>query len=111
MALSIKNNNLKNGNYPLCVAYVEVNNANLLNAGCYELPSGENFFDIAIIFASSINYDTLHQRAYLYHNENVTKVLSNLNIYVRPLQQKGIKVLLSILGMIQIILLGIKLKI
>lgn len=84
---------------PLSVVYVEVNSNNILNSGCYTLlNSGEQMFDIAIIFAANINYDVKKQRAIEYNNENVTRVLQNKNIYIKPLQDKGIKVLLSILG-------------
>jgi len=84
---------------PLSVVYVEVNSNNILNSGCYTLlNSGQQLFDIAIIFAANINYDAIHHRAIEYNNENVTKVLQNKNTYIKPLQDKGIKVLLSILG-------------
>lgn len=84
---------------PKSVVYVEVNNHNLLNAGSYTLSeSGNQLFDIAIIFASNINYDAEQGKAILYHNENVTKVLKNKTTLIKPLQDKGIKVLLSILG-------------
>ncbi len=84
---------------PKGICYVEVNNYNLLNVGAYTLQtSGKQVFDVAIIFAANINYDTSKQRAYLYNNNNVTKVLNNAATYVQPLQEKGIKVLLSVLG-------------
>ena len=87
----------KNG--PLGVVYVEVNSNNILNSGCYTLlNSGQQLFDIAIIFAANINYDVAHHRAVEYNNENVTKVLQNKNTYIKPLQDKGIKVLMTILG-------------
>lgn len=82
---------------PLSVVYIEVNNHSMLNAGKYVLAgSGEQVFDIAVIFAANINYDGT--KAYLHFNENVQNVLDNVATHVRPLQQKGIKVLLSILG-------------
>ncbi len=91
--LSAQDNNPKN------VVYVEVNNNNLLNATAYSLEnSGNRYFDIVNIFAANINYDTSKQRAYLYNNNNVTKVLNERNTYIQPLQEKGIKVLLTILG-------------
>jgi hypothetical protein len=62
------------------------------------LNSSSQLFDIAIIFAANINYDVTHHRAVEYNNENVTKVLHNKNIYIKPLQDKGIKVLMTILG-------------
>ncbi|WP_223608612.1 endo-beta-N-acetylglucosaminidase H [Chryseobacterium sp. OSA05B] len=84
---------------PLGVCYVEVNNSNMLNAGSYTLQNtNRQLFDVAIIFAANINYDVSKSRAYISSNNNVTKVLNDVNTYVRPLQQKGIKVLLDILG-------------
>ncbi|MEV6284289.1 endo-beta-N-acetylglucosaminidase H [Kribbella sp. NPDC051770] len=85
----------KNG--PISVAYVEVNNNSMLNVGKYTLANGgAQVFDIAVIFAANINYDG--SKAYLHFNENVQRVLDNVETEVRPLQRKGIKVLLSILG-------------
>jgi len=86
-------------NSPLNVMYVEVNDVNFANAGCYSLTgSTDPLFDIAIIFAANINFDTATRKATLFLNPNVTTVLQNVETYVRPLQAKGIKVLLSILG-------------
>ncbi len=83
----------------LGVCYVEVNNHNLLNTGAYTLKTtGQQLFDVAIIFAANVNYDASTQRAVLYSNNNVTKVLSNSNTYIKPLHDKGLKVLLSVLG-------------
>jgi hypothetical protein len=82
---------------PISVVYVEVNNESMTNAAKYTLANGgAQVFDIAVIFAANINYDGTN--AYLHFNENVQNVLDNVATEVRPLQQKGIKVLLSILG-------------
>ncbi|WP_193103159.1 endo-beta-N-acetylglucosaminidase H [Brachybacterium sp. FME24] len=78
------------------VAYIEVNDNSLLNVGHYVLDDGGPGFDIAVIFAANINYDG--EQAYLHLNENVQHVLDNVDTYVRPLQQMGIKVVLSVLG-------------
>ncbi|GLY38027.1 chitinase [Amycolatopsis sp. NBRC 101858] len=84
---------------PISVAYVEVNNNSMLNVGKYALAQGGgNVFDIGVIFAANINYDTATKSAYLYFNPNVQNVLDNVSTQVRPLQAKGIKVMLSILG-------------
>lgn len=99
--LGLQSNNLINAqqNNPVGICYVEVNNSNMLNVGSYTLQdSNKQLFDIAIIFAGNINYDTSKSRAYIANNNNVTKVLNNIETYVKPLQQKGIKVLLDILG-------------
>jgi hypothetical protein len=82
---------------PITVAYIEVNDHSMLSAGKYTLAQGgAQVVDIAVIFAANINYDGT--KAYLHFNENVQSVLDNVATQVRPLQQKGIKVLLSILG-------------
>ncbi|MGW0908670.1 endo-beta-N-acetylglucosaminidase H [Streptomyces sp. NPDC002853] len=84
---------------PTSVAYVEVNNNSMLNVGKYTLADGgDNVFDVAVIFAANINYDTSKKAAYLHFNENVQRVLDNADTQIRPLQQKGIKVVLSVLG-------------
>ncbi|MEU4287533.1 endo-beta-N-acetylglucosaminidase H [Kribbella sp. NPDC026596] len=82
---------------PVTVAYIEVNDHSMLSAGKYTLAKGgAQVIDVAVIFAANINYDGTN--AYLSCNENVQNVLDNIATQVRPLQQKGIKVLLSILG-------------
>ncbi|WP_221269430.1 endo-beta-N-acetylglucosaminidase H [Mucilaginibacter sp. X5P1] len=83
---------------PKAVCYVEVNTEDLRNVGNYYLASGQQLFDIGIIFAANINYDTVADTAQLYFNSQVTTVLSGAATYIKPLQNKGIKVLLSILG-------------
>ncbi|MFZ4930660.1 endo-beta-N-acetylglucosaminidase H [Chryseobacterium sp. Mn2064] len=84
---------------PTGICYVEVNNNNLLNAGAYKLQTSNSYlFNVVNIFAANINYDTSRGRAYLYSNNNVTKVLTNADTYIKPLQQKGIKVVLTVLG-------------
>ena len=69
----------------------------MLSAGKYTLANGgAQVIDVAVIFAANINYDG--SNAYLSFNQQVQSVLDNVATQVRPLQQKGIKVLLSILG-------------
>ncbi|MEU7646403.1 endo-beta-N-acetylglucosaminidase H [Streptomyces huasconensis] len=84
---------------PTSVAYVEVNDHSMLNVGKYTLANGGgNVFDVAVIFAANINYNTDTKTAYLHFNENVQRVLDNAATQIRPLQAKGIKVVLSVLG-------------
>jgi hypothetical protein len=85
-------------NGPKGVCYIEVNNNDIRNVGNYTLSTGEQLFDIAIIFAANINYNTTTQKAELFFNPQVTNVLNNKVTYIQSLQAKGIKVLLSILG-------------
>lgn len=82
---------------PVSVAYIEVNSNQLSNVGKYKLPDGSNAFDIAIIFAANINSDG-QGGANLYLNDQVKATLANAATQIRPLQAKGIKVSLSVLG-------------
>jgi hypothetical protein len=81
---------------PLTAAYVEVNSNELRTVGDYELADGSNAFDVAIIFAANINSDG--NAATLHLNDQVTATLENADTQIRPLQDKGIKVTLSLLG-------------
>lgn len=83
---------------PKGVCYVEVNSNDIRNVGKYTLTNGSQLFDIGIIFAANINYNTSTQTAQLFFNPQVTNVLNNKATYIQPLQNKGIKVLLSVLG-------------
>ena len=83
---------------PKSVCYIEVNNYDIRDVGKYTLSNGKQLFDIGIIFAANINYDTTAKKAVLYFNTQVTNVLSNKATYIAPVQAKGVKVLLSILG-------------
>src|SRR5699024_12140580 len=78
------------------VAYIEGKDSSILNAGRYTLDDGSPAFDVAVIFAANIIYDG--EKAYLHFNENVQQVLDNAETTIRPLQRRGIKVTLSILG-------------
>lgn len=81
---------------PLMTAYVEVNNHSIGNVAHYELDGGGNVFDIGLIFAANIDYDG--QWAYLSTNDQVQATLDAADTLIRPAQQKGIKILLSVLG-------------
>lgn len=79
------------------IVYVEVNDVNPLNAGSYTLKnSGKAYFDYVLIFAANIR--GVDGKATLFNNSNVQAVLSGKAKYIKPLQDKGIKVLLSVLG-------------
>lgn len=81
------------------VVYVEVNSNEMANVADYTLEGTQRpAFDIAVIFAANINYDIASQSAYLHLNPQVTATLADAANQIRPLQARGTKVLLSILG-------------
>jgi hypothetical protein len=91
------------------VVYIEVNNYNPLNAASYILEDGTLLFDYAVIFAANIrnrncgadpksNDGCTENGPHVHLNENVRRLLENREKYIKPLQDKGIKVLLGLLG-------------
>lgn len=80
------------------LCYVEVNRESMLNVGEYTMKEDKTpFFDIASVFAANIRLND-EDRPYVSCNEQTRYVLDNIEKTVRPLQEKGIKVNLSILG-------------
>lgn len=84
------------------VVYVETNDVNPENALDYVLPNGEPFFNAVEFFAGNIGKRTVNGvvEPTLFLNDKMTNLLENggYQKYVQPLQAKGIKVLLTILG-------------
>ena len=78
--------------------FFEVNDVNPLNAFSFELENGKLLWDVVVLFAANINYDKVEGRPYLYFNPNVRYLLDNNEKFIQPLRQRGIKVLLGILG-------------
>ncbi|WP_084516094.1 endo-beta-N-acetylglucosaminidase H [Microbacterium luticocti] len=84
---------------PKRVVYVEVNSNDMANVADYTLAGTTRpVFDMAMIFAANINYDTTTHAAYLSFNDRVTETLDDAEHQIRPLQKHGTKVLLSVLG-------------
>lgn len=79
------------------LCYIEVNNDSPLNAGEYTLSDGKPFFDIVSVFAANINLNE-EGMPYIHCNDQVAFVLEHADEIIRPLQKKGIRVHLSILG-------------
>lgn len=90
---------------PRFVASVEAAENDLRNLGNYMLyPEGLSrpelkrpLFDMTVIFSANMNYDEGAAGPVLFYNEDVKKILDNRDVFVKPLQDKGIKVLLSVL--------------
>lgn len=80
------------------ILYYEVNNVNPLNAGEVLLEDGSPFFDYVVLFAYNINYNPGEDRVFLHSNANCQALLDEADTYLKPLRQKGIKVLMGILG-------------
>lgn len=78
---------------------MEVNDTNPLNNLSFTLKSnGKPLVDCLIMFSANINYNPETGRVYIFNNENVQALLDNRDKYLKPLQDRGIKVVLGILG-------------
>lgn len=81
---------------PITVVYNECNDCDPRNIINWYI--GDNtFFDVGILFASNIHADADGDPC-LHFNDNVNHILSNMSKYVQPIQAKGVKVLLGVLG-------------
>lgn len=90
------------GDTPVVAIYVETNDTNPLNAGDYMLSNGKPFAGIVELFASNIHKRTVNGvvEPTLFLNDKMTNLLENggAQKYVKGLQDKGIKVVLTVLG-------------
>lgn len=84
---------------PACIAYVEVNNDNFSNMGCYNLSTGGKVVNVACIFAGNINYPNGNTAVapVVSLNPEVNYLLNETS-YVKNLQADGIKVTMSLLN-------------
>lgn len=80
---------------PVVTAYIEVNDVNPLNAGLYEM-DGKPFIDVVKLFAANVHANG--KEPSLYFNDKLDPVMADVARYIAPMQARGIKVLLSVLG-------------
>ena len=81
------------------ISCMEVNEANPLSHLCFKLKNNNKLLvDMVILFSANIKYDKDKQKVYLYNNPNVQHLLSNREKYLKPLQDRGMKILLGIMG-------------
>lgn len=81
------------------MAVLEVNDVNPLNVMGFTMKeSGKQLFDICVLFAANININSTTGKPYVSCNDNVQALLSNREKYLVPLQERGIKVILGLLG-------------
>ncbi len=78
---------------------MEVNDTNPLNNLSFTLKSNSKpLVDALIIFSANINYDPETGRVYIFNNENVQAILDHRDHYLKPLQDRGIKIILGLMG-------------
>lgn len=80
------------------VAFVETNDVDPRNLGNFLLKDSKKpVFDFVVLFAANMNYDAVKGRRYLSFNDKLQPIVNNPEIYIKYLQDRGIKVLIDIL--------------
>ncbi len=79
-------------------AYVETNDYNPLNALRYEIgDTGVPYFDIVTLFAANIVHDPVANKPTVEFNAGIKAILENFQKMIKPLQEKGTRVVLDFL--------------
>ncbi|WP_165917608.1 glycosyl hydrolase family 18 protein [Roseateles saccharophilus] len=78
-------------------AYVEINDSDLANVGCFRKGNGDPVFQVAMIFAANIDADAAGN-AVVHLNEQVGHLLNDDIQKVRALQAQGVKVVITLLN-------------
>ncbi len=77
---------------------MEVNDTNPLNNLRYTLKnSGKYMVDALIMFSANINYNAETGKVFLHCNDNVQAILDNRDKYLKPLKDRGMKVILGVM--------------
>lgn len=80
------------------VVYVQTNDWDIRNMGQFILKDSKRpVFDFVILFAANMNYDAKSGRRVLHFNEQLRPIVADPEKYIKPLKDRGIKVLIDIL--------------
>ena len=80
------------------IAYVETNDWDIRNYGQFVLTNSRKpVFDFVVLFAANMNWDAKAGKRYIHFNNELQPIIQNPEIYIKPLTDRGIKVLIDIL--------------
>lgn len=90
-------NNSDKGDGVKIFSVIDISNTNILNALRYTLKgSGKYMVDAVVLYAGTINYDDETTKVYLNISEDMQYVLDHNDDFIRPLQNRGIKVIMGV---------------
>lgn len=78
--------------------YFEVNDTNPLNLLSWEMEDGRLLVDYLVLFAYNINYNKETGEVYVLANTQCQYILDHYNEIIKPLRDRGVKVILGLLG-------------
>ncbi|WP_447640858.1 MULTISPECIES: BT_3987 domain-containing protein [Chitinophagaceae] len=80
------------------VAYVQTNDWDIRNYGQFLLKNSQKpVFDYVVMFAANMNYDIVKKQRYLAFNDKLQPYVRDPQRFIKPLKDRGIKVVLTIL--------------
>ncbi len=88
----------KSGRQMKVVAFVETNDLDPRNLANFVLKDSKKpVVDMVVLFAANMNYDAIKGRRYVSFNDKLQPIVNNPEVYIKYLQDRGIKVLIDIL--------------
>lgn len=78
--------------------YFEVNDTNPLNVLAWEMEDGRLLIDYLVLFAFNIKYSEETGEVYCFANPNCQYILDNYDQVIKPLRDRGVKVIVGLLG-------------
>lgn len=91
--------NFKGENAVKLFSVIETNETNPLNHLCFTLKDSKKYlFDYVVLFCDNIVLDQETGTVHALHNDNIVKILNNKDKYLKPLQDRGMKIILGIMA-------------
>lgn len=80
------------------ILYVETNDWDIRNYAQVILKDTKQpVFDIIVLFAANMNYDAVKGKRYIFFNDKLQPIINHPEVYLKPLKDRGIKILIDIL--------------
>ena len=80
------------------IAYVETNDMDPRNMMNYVLEqSKQPVFDYIVLFAANINWNAVSGKRYISFNDKLQPIVNNPDVYIQPIRNRGIKLIVSLL--------------
>lgn len=91
--------NFKGENAVKLFSVIETNDTNPLNHLCFTLKDSKKYlFDYVVFFSDNVVIDSETGAVRALHNQQIVNLLNNKEKYVKPLQDRGMKVILGLMA-------------
>lgn len=91
--------NFKGENAVKLFSVIETNDTNPLNHLCFTLKNSKKYlFDYVILFSDNVVIDSETGAVHALHNKQIVNILNNREKYLKPLQDRGMKIILGLMA-------------